>query len=291
MENRQFRQLLTDRQQGVNSLVCVGLDPLMEKVPQRLVEATGSGSTALFLWMKSVIDMTEPFASMFKFQHAHWEAIPGGLRVLRVLIAYIHEAYPEIPVMIDCKRGDIDRTQERYREAHLNYERADGMNYVGWMGRSTLKALVDSNQMGRGLVGLGRTSNPDAWEIQDAIVDDGQMLWQFMVRNLFRWSAELGVLDNAGVVMGAAHSSPADKEVVFSSHLSGAREIVGSKMWFLIPGIGTQGGFVRETVKTAFMGPGSIAINSSSGIIFADDPADAARELRDQIIAAGGDCS
>ncbi|MCK4714053.1 MAG: hypothetical protein KAT35_00640, partial [Candidatus Aenigmarchaeota archaeon] len=83
---------------------------------------------------------------------------------------------------------------------------------------------------------------------------------------------------------------------IFSSHISRCREIVGDNMWFLIPGIGTQGGFVEETVKAAYTGPGSITINSSSGIIFAssdEDFAEAAankaRELRDQIRSAGGD--
>ena len=84
--------------------------------------------------------------------------------------------------------------------------------------------------------------------------------------------------------------------IIYSYHLSYVREeIVGDKLWFLIPGVGTQGGFIEETVKAAYVGAGSIAINSSSGIIFASSGEDfaqaaakKAKALRDQIRNAGG---
>ncbi|MDD2646982.1 MAG: hypothetical protein PHV78_03850 [Patescibacteria group bacterium] len=120
-------------------------------------------------------------------------------------------------------------------------------------------------------------------------MESGLRFWEFMVQNLLQWSKELGVIENAGVVMGAAHKDPSDESKVYFWHLSRCREIVGNEMWMLIPGIGTQKGFVEETVKAAFAGPGSITINSSSGIIFASDPAAEAEKLRDQIRAAGGD--
>lgn len=293
--------MLTARQCAVDSLVCVGLDPLVEKMPQSVADQYSDTAEAVMHWMRDIVDATAPFACMFKPQHAHWEAIPGGVDALQKLVEYIHLVYPDIPVFMDCKRGDIDRTQRQYRDAHFGLEGADGMNYNGYMGKETLRSLFDLNHPGRALVGLGRTSNPDAWEIQDALMADGKPVWVFMVERLYTWSLELDILDNAGIVMGAAHkedpSDPANK-AIYSQHLSRAREIVGDKMWFLIPGIGAQGGFVEQTIKACFAGPGSIAINSSSGIIFASAGEDyavaAAREaekLRDQIRAAGGGCT
>jgi hypothetical protein len=118
-----------------------------------------------------------------------------------------------------------------------------------------------------------------------------------MAETILKWAKELGVVADAGLVMAAAYKDPRDPEKIFSFHLSQVRKIVGNELWFLIPGIGTQGGFVEETIHAAFIGPGSIAISSSSDIIFAssgEDFAEAAarkaEELRDQIRAAGGNC-
>jgi orotidine-5'-phosphate decarboxylase len=118
-----------------------------------------------------------------------------------------------------------------------------------------------------------------------------------MVDRLCAWSTELGVIKSAGVVMGAAHKDQNDSSKIFSWHLSRARAIVGNDMWFLIPGIGTQGGFVEETIRASFGGPGTIAINSSSGITNASSGADfaeaagrEAEKLAYQIRTAGGNC-
>ncbi len=295
--SRNFREMLAKRQREINSLVCVGLDPLAEKVPEVISAACTSGWVATLHQMGNIINTTAPFACMFKFQHAHWEAIQGGLDALQVLIAHVHLKHPTIPVFVDCKRGDIDRTRRQYREAQFSFEGADGMNYNGYMGRDTLKSLVDTDHPGRALVGLGRTSNPDAWEIQDQVLADGRRFWEFMVERLRVWSEEEGVIQDAGVVMGAAHKDPINSGKIYSWHLSRAREIIGNSMWFLIPGIGTQGGFVEETIAPAFFGPGSIAINSSSGITFASSKPDyaeaaakKAEELCLQCRNAGGKC-
>ena len=287
---RHFREALTQRQREIDSLVCVGLDPLKGKVPIRFQEETEQGWISVLLWMMRVVDETAPFACMFKPQYAYWSKIDGGLQALQALVAYIHLKHPAIPVFLDCKNGDIDRTQEQYAETHFNLERVDGMNYNGYMGKSTLKALVHPNHLGRALVGLGRTSNPDAWEVQDRILYDGRCVWEAAVMDILNWSIELKIVENAGVVMGAAHKDPADENGIYSDHLWKARRMVDDQLWFLIPGIGTQGGFVEETIRASFMGPGSIAINSSSGIIFAESPAGAAEQLRDQIRSTGGSC-
>lgn len=287
---RHFRQMLVARQKATDTLVCVGLDPEMENLPPHLLKDCGHRQAALTTWMSHIVDATAPYASMFKPQRAHWEKIDDGIEAMRDVIDYIHLNHPEIPVFVDCKRGDIDRTQTHYREAIFTKDGADGMNYNGYMGSDTLKSLVDPAFLGRALVGLGRTSNPAAWEVQDRVLHDGRLLWEATVEDILNWSTQFGVLENAGVVMGAAHKHPDHPLLVYSSHLKRAREITGDKLWYLIPGVGTQGGFIEETVKAAYRGPGSIAINSSSGITntsrgenFAEAAGEKARELRDEI--------
>ena len=124
-----FRQMLADRQEKVNSLVCVGLDPLLEKMPQDIRKAFPIDKDAVTFWMRQVVDATAEYASMFKPQRAHWEAIEGGVEALRAIVFYIQFMYPDILVFLDCKRGDIDRTQQQYREAHFALDRVDGINY------------------------------------------------------------------------------------------------------------------------------------------------------------------
>lgn len=291
-----FRETLKARQEKVGSLVCVGLDPLVEKMPPP------SASRPLVdwsveRWMTDIAIATAPYASMFKPQIAHWEAMgPAGIEALKRTIANIHKHCPDVPIFMDCKRGDIDDTQAQYRIAILQKLGADGMNFSPYMGRSCMKALVNDQTRGKALVGLCYTSNPDARQVQDVIVKiNGTEMpyWCFIAGCTSDWATELGVLEDAGLVMAAAYENPKGSGVVRSEHLTHCRQIVGNRMWFLVPGCGKQKGAVAETAKYSYAGPGSVAINSSSAIDFAssgDDYAEAAaneaRRFRDEINAA-----
>jgi orotidine-5'-phosphate decarboxylase len=287
-----FREKLAERQSKVKSLVCVGLDPLPEKTPNHLVLADIANSVEAWMW--NIVKATAEFASMFKPQSAHWEAIPGGVEALKRMVKLIHRDFPDIPVFLDCKRGDISRTQQQYRIAHFDILGADGMNFSPYMGRDCMAALVDKGNLGRALVGLCYTSNPDAREIQDILIGDGRRLWEFIAQRVLTWSAELGITSDAGLVMAAAYD-PKKSGKIYSEHLTRCRQIVGDRLWFLIPGVGAQGGFIKETVRAAYAGPGSIAINSSSEIDFAscgldykEAAAKKAEEFRDAINDAFG---
>jgi len=160
-----------------------------------------------------------------------------------------------------------------------------------------MERLIDPDHPGRGIVGLCYTSNRSAREIQDVILSDGRHYWEFIAETTLQWAEKFGVVEDTGLVMAAAYENPKGSGIVYSDHLTRCRKIVGNKLWFLIPGIGTQGGYVAETVRASFERPGSIVINSSSGIIFASFGKDyaetagqRARELRDQIRKAGGNC-
>jgi len=287
-----FREKLARRQQEAKTLVCVGLDPEMEKMPLILKNKPGPDAEKVEHWMMNIARATAEYACMFKPQIAHWEDIFDGILALKRLVARIHHEFPEIPVFLDCKRGDIARTQKHY--AGMAFGRngigADGMNFSPYMGRDCMAALVDKENLGRALVGLCYTSNPDAREVQDVVLADGRKYWEFMAERTLAWAIELEVVENAGLVMAAAYENPKGSGQIYSEHLARCRQIVGNKLWFLIPGVGTQGGFVRQTVRASYDGPGTIAINSSSDIIFAsslDDYMPAAGKkalaLRDQI--------
>lgn len=272
-----FRQMLVERQKKVNSLICIGLDPLPEKVPDCI--RGGSLWSRVAIQMIEIVDATAQYTSMFKPQKAHYEAIPEGQKALQAIVNHIHYRYPDIPVFLDCKRGDIDRTQQRYRIAHFEIDGVDGMNFSPYMGKDCMEQLVDEDNLGRAIVGLCYTSNKSVREIQDVKLADGRHYWEFVAETILHWAWQLGITYDAGLVMAAAYEIKKGSGEIFSWHLSRGREIVGDKLWFLIPGIGTQQGFIEETVKAAYAGPGSIAINSSSGITFASMGPDFAKAV------------
>src|SRR4030042_3694072 len=148
-------------------------------------------------WMTEIVHATAPFASMFKPQKAHWEAFENGQWALRKVVDEIHICCPDIPVFEDCKRGDIDRTQARYREAQLGLDGADGMNFSPYMGKECMQFLVDKEKYpGRALVGLCHTSNKSARETQDVRLADGRLYWEFMAETIRKWAEELGVVSD-----------------------------------------------------------------------------------------------
>lgn len=287
-----FREKLKLRQQKVGSLVCVGLDPRIEKIPASIEDCSEwpfPEARRIFLWMKEVIKATAEYACMFKLQSAYYEAIPGGRETLQNLVRYIHMGYPDIPVFLDCKRGDIDRTQKQYGIAHFEYDGVDGMNFSPYMGKDCMQFLADKDHPERAIVGLCYTSNPSARQVQDIVLSDGRRYWEFIAETTLKWAQELGIVENAGLVMASAYEYPKGSGRIYSEHLSICRKIVGNNLWLLIPGVGTQGGFVRETVVAGFSDFGSMAINSSSGITeassgpdFAEKSGQRTMELKDQ---------
>ena len=314
--------MMAERQKAANSLVCVGLDPLPEKLPddvkavvsRRRRSSDGDDWLLISHWMKKIVDATAPFTSLYKPQSAHYEAMPGGRTALRHIVGHIHRNHPTIPVFLDCKRGDIGRTQARYRVAHFEIDGVDGMNFSPYMGEDCMEYLVDEGKL-RAIVGLCYTSNPSARQVQDlqlsreqtrklGFAEERVSLWEAIAKFTMDWGIELGVNENTGLVMAAAYkpkeaeaslSENKSPDKVFSWHLKRGREIVGNKAWFLIPGIGTQGGEEKETVEAGYLGPGSVAINSSSDIIFASSGEDYAQaaagkaeEMRDKLRAAVG---
>ncbi|MFA7319825.1 MAG: orotidine 5'-phosphate decarboxylase / HUMPS family protein, partial [Parcubacteria group bacterium] len=131
INNIGFREALAARQKKINSLVCVGIDPLEDKLPLPLATRFGKSSKeAMMLWLMEYVDSTAPFASLYKPQSAFYEGMRSydGRDVLRFIVAYIHRKYPDIPVFLDCKRGDIAQTQKQYAVAHLIRDDVDGMN-------------------------------------------------------------------------------------------------------------------------------------------------------------------
>ena len=260
------------------SLVCVGLDIDTALMPIADTRA----------FNRAIVDATKDLVCAYKPNIAFYEALGlEGLEALRDTVAHIRETAPDVVLLADAKRGDIDSTSAKYAAAMFDYWGFDAVTVNGYMGGESLAPFLDYAD--KGVFVLCRTSNPGAAEFQDALMDtpDGRMpLYEWMAIRASEWNAN----GNLGLVMGA--TSP--------DQLSAVRQRCPS-VPILIPGIGAQGGELEASVKNGISRyngcvdvesvPPNILINSARGIIYADRSAGgfadgaraAAMRLRDSI--------
>jgi orotidine-5'-phosphate decarboxylase len=255
------------RAEAVNSLLCVGLDPETEKIPERF----RSDDLPLFAFNRWVIEQTCEFTASYKPNMAFYEARGVlGLRELEATIAYLRAEHPEIVTICDAKRADIGNTNRGYVKAVFDEMGFDAVTLHPYLGREALLPFLERED--KACVVLCRTSNAGAGEFQD-LVSDGRPLWATVAERVSRdWNAKGNVM----LVVGATY--PEEMRRI---------RAIASEMTFLVPGVGAQGGDVAAVVDAGLDAKGKgLAIASSRGVIFADDPAAAARVLRDEINVA-----
>lgn len=241
------------RADKINSLLCVGLDPV---------------EPGQFEFNKRIIDQTAQFAAAFKPNIAFYEAYgEQGLKELKLTMEYLQKNYPDIFTICDAKRADIGSTNEGYVKAIFDYFGFDAMTLHPYLGAEALEPFLSRKD--KASIILCRTSNPGAGELQD-LQSDGKPLWQIVAEKI---SKEWNKNNNCMLVVGAT----------YPVELKKIREIAGD-MTFLVPGVGAQGGSVKEAVQAGINSKGKgMIINSARGIIFAADPAAEAKKLRDEI--------
>lgn len=260
-------ELLAHAWASSGSLLCVGLDPEPTRYPARYA----GNASATFEFCRDIVDATADLVCAFKPQIAYFAAI-GAEAQLERLIAHIRQAAPQVPVILDAKRGDIGPTAEQYaREAFDRYG-ADAVTVSPYLGYDTIEPFV-----ARGSVfALCKTSNPGSNDLQ-ALDVGGEPLYRRVAREL---AVRFGGSGRLGLVVGATY--PAE--------LGDVRRAVGA-LPLLVPGIGAQGGDVAA-VGQAMTASGGVVVNSSRAVLYAsagNDFADAsrtvARDTRDALAA------
>ncbi len=267
-----FTDKLSDRTRAVDSMLCVGLDPDFARIPEHLK----GEEDPVWAFCRAIVDATAPFVCAFKPQIAYFAAM-GAEKTLERVIAYIHEKHPDIPVILDAKRGDIGSTARQYaKEAFVRYK-ADAVTVSPYMGYDTITPYLEYQD--KGVIILCRTSNPGGADIEE-LVCDGEMIYERIARLA---AGPWNTTRQLGLVVGA--TQPAE--------IARVRKIAPS-LPLLVPGIGAQGGDVNAAVAAGLDAAGAgMIINSSRAIIFAGKDenfaqaaADAARATRDAIRAA-----
>ncbi len=255
------------RARKINSLLCVGLDADYNKLSDKYKSL--KGSEAQFQFNKYIIDATYQFASSFKPNVAFYEARgTEGMEALKKTMDYIHENYPDIFTILDAKRADIGNTNNGYVASIFDWLGFDAMTINPYLGSEALKPFLERKD--KISIILAKTSNEGAGELQDCVLENKEVFWQYLAKKI---SKEWNKNNNLMIVMGG--TNPED--------IAKAREITGD-MTFLVPGIGAQGGEVKNIIAKGKNSEGlGLIINSSRGIIFSEDPAEEAKKLRDEI--------
>ncbi|KDB52572.1 orotidine 5'-phosphate decarboxylase [Sphaerotilus natans subsp. natans DSM 6575] len=270
-----FTDQLARATQLNQSLLCVGLDPEPSKFPG----AWAGDASRIFDFCAAIVDATKDLVCAFKPQIAYFAAHRAEDQLER-LMAHMKAVAPEVPVILDAKRGDIGSTAEQYaREAFVRFQ-ADAVTLSPFMGRDTIDPFLAYAD--KGVILLCRTSNPGGndWQMQRLSDVPGQP-------RLFEHLAHLAQTEwnrtgQIGLVVGAT----------FPAEIARVREIAPT-LPLLIPGVGAQGGDAEATVKAGLTAQGTIVVNSSRAVLYAsrgEDFAEAARRVamatRDQLNAA-----
>ena len=258
-----FIEQLTAAWASSDSLLCVGLDPDMARMPPSLQ----GKPDAVFQFCKTIVDATADIACAFKPQIAYFAALRAEDQ-LEDLCRHVRTKYPHIPLILDAKRGDIGATAEQYaREAFERYA-ANAVTVNPYMGFDSVTPYLERPD--RGTIVLCRTSNPGGSDLQ-GLETDGVPLYVHVARLVAqRWNTN----GQCALVVGAT----------FPQELARVRGEVG-EMPLLVPGIGAQGGDVAATVAAGCTPDGAgMMINSSRAILYAapedgEDHAQAARRV------------
>ena len=257
-----FNQQLQSAWASQGSMLCVGFDP----DPKRLPQSLQGKPEGIFEFCREIADATADVVCAFKPQFAYFASQRAEAQ-LEKLIKHLKDKYPNIPVILDSKRGDIGSTADHYALEAFERYGADAVTVNPYMGFDTIEPYL--KHAGKGVIVLCRTSNPGGSDLQFLNVNSGEPLYLHVAKLASqKWNSS----GQISLVVGAT----------FPEEIAKVRAIVGD-MPLLIPGIGAQGGDIDATVKagciTGAPGTGMI-INSSRAILYASSGSDFAKAAR-----------
>ena len=272
-----FLDMLSTAEQQNQSMLCVGLDPEPTRFPGKLK----GNATKIYDFCAAIVDATADLVISFKPQIAYFAAHRAEGQLER-LMAHMRRAAPNVPIILDAKRGDIGSTAEQYAIEAFERYGADAVTLSPFMGFDSVVPYLKHH--GKGAFLLCRTSNPGGDDLQNqrlASVEGQPLLYEHIARLA---QGPWNLNGQLGLVVGATY--PAEIERV---------RTVAPTLPLLIPGVGAQGGDAVATVRAGWRKGAPIIVNSSRAILYAsggDDFAEAARrealKTRDVLQAARG---
>jgi len=249
------------------SMLCVGLDPDPAKFPLHW----RGDSSKIFEFCAAIVDATADLVIAFKPQIAYFAAHRAEDQLER-LIAHMHRVAPQVPVILDAKRGDIGNTAEQYAIEAFERFGADAVTLSPLMGWDSVQPYLKRH--GKGAFLLCRTSNPGGGDLQNQRLADlpGQPALFEHIATLANGPWNLN--GQLGLVVGATYPSEIERVRALAPQLP-----------LLIPGVGAQGGDAAATVRAGWRGNAQhtlapIVVNSSRAVIYASSGPDFAQAAR-----------
>jgi len=264
---RHFADRLLEAIRAKGSPVCVGVDPVYDRLPdefRRGVASPGDRIEAIAAYCRRLLQAVAPIVPAVKPQSAYFEVYrEKGVRAYFDVVAYARQL--GLIVIGDVKRGDIGSTAQAYAAGHLGGDDPpDAVTVNGYFGSDGLEPFVDlAVKQGQGMFVLVRTSNPSGAEVQDFAAADGRKFYEHVARRVAALGAGQGLVGMSGyscvgAVVGATYVEEARK----------LREIMPQQI-FLVPGYGAQGASALDCAA-CFKSDGTGAIvNASRSVIFA----------------------
>lgn len=238
------------------SFLCVGLDTDLKKIPSHLLEL----DDPVFEFNKQIIDATKDLAVAYKPNLAFYEMLgEEGWRSLQKTLEYIPD---EIFTIADAKRGDIGNTSSYYAQTFYDTYKFDSITIAPYMGSDSVKPFLREDKWA---IVLGLTSNPGAMDFQNQLLANGLKVYEQVIKESSEWGSDLNMM----YVVGATRST----------FISDLRKIVPDH-FFLVPGVGAQGGSLKDVSDAGLTNECGLLVNSSRAIIYADSGLDFASASR-----------
>lgn len=242
------------------SALCIGLDPEPDQFP----EFIQSQDHPIFTFNQAIIDATHDLVCCYKPQIAHFSAV-GAEDELEMTIDYLKEYYPDIPIILDAKRGDIGSTAEKYAIEAFGRYGADALTLNPYLGPDSIEPYLDYEDTGVFL--LCHTSNPGAEVLQD-LVGDGKAVYEHVVDIALSFDTDTPI----GLVVGG--TSP--------NIITNVRRLAPDTL-LLVPGVGKQGGDFKTCYEAA--GKKNVIISMSRSILYASHGKDFAKAAREAALS------
>ncbi len=234
------------------TLLCVGLDPDMEKIPEHLHKS----DDVLYEFCKEIVDSTHDLAISFKINTAFFEAYGHkGWQSMEKLADYIKSNYPDLFLIADAKRGDIFHSSKMYAKAFFETLPFDAITINPFLGKDVVLPFIEFK--GKWIILLGLSSNPSAYDLQ--LIQELETR-EYIFEKIFKYGSWWGTENNTMYVVGAS----------MAYKLQQVRHLA-PKNFLLIPGIGAQGGSLDDVCRFGLTEDYGLIINSSRAIIYADN--------------------
>lgn len=257
-----FKQKFENIVKKNNSLLCVGLDPDLDKLKNHVLKKKNS----IFEFNKKIIDATHDLVCTYKPNIAFYEAYGlDGLKQLKQTFRYLKSNYPEIPIVLDAKRADIGNTARMYAKSVFKYWKADAVTVYPHLGLDSLIPFLEYKD--KLIILLIKTSNPNSSMFQNLLVNNMPYYFK-MAQEIKMWN-----YTNIGIFVGAT----------YPQELKELRSLFPQSI-FLSAGLGAQSREIEKAVKAGIdRTKRGTMFNASRSILYAKDPRKEALKLKEEI--------